>query len=127
MCNATYLEVLYLSNNSFSGTIPRCLIERNAREWNDTLRTPDLSDNRLEREVPESLDNCTMLEVLNLGNTLISGTFPYWLMNSTNIRVLVLRSNKFHGPIGCPAIKPAWPMLQIVDLASNNFSGKLLP
>ncbi|KAL7195002.1 hypothetical protein ACSBR1_035257 [Camellia fascicularis] len=32
MCNATYLEVLDLSNNSFSGTIPRCLIERNARE-----------------------------------------------------------------------------------------------
>ncbi|KAL7169600.1 hypothetical protein ACSBR2_034605 [Camellia fascicularis] len=151
MCNATYLEVLNLSNNSFSGTIPRCLIERNAREWKDTLRVPnlsknnlrgsipmtfpencglltlDLSDNHLERVVPESLANCPMLEVLNLGNNLISGTFPCWLMNSTSIRVLVLRSNKFHGSIGCPAIKPAWPMLQIVDLASNNFSGKLLP
>ncbi|CAL5422800.1 unnamed protein product [Camellia sinensis] len=115
MCNATYLEVLYLSNNSFSGTIPRCLIERNAREWNDTLKvlnlsknnlrgsipmtfpencglqTPNLTDNHLEREVPESLDNCTMLEVLNLGNTLIR----------------------------CPAIKPAWPMLQITMMANE--------
>ncbi|CAL5422793.1 unnamed protein product [Camellia sinensis] len=151
MCNATYLEVLDLSNNSFSGTILRCLIERNASGRNDTLgvlnlsknnlrgsipmtfpencglQTLDLSDNHLEREVPESLANCTMLEVLNLGNNLISGTFPCWLMNSTSIRVLVLRSNKFHRSIGCPAIKPAWPMLQIVDLASNNFSGKLLP
>ncbi|KAL7194995.1 hypothetical protein ACSBR1_035250 [Camellia fascicularis] len=148
MCNATYLEVLDLSNNSFSGTIPQCLIERNAREQlgvlnlsknnlrgsipmtfpeNCHLQTLDLSDNHLEREVPESLANCTMLEVLNLGNNLISGTFPCWLMNSTSIRVLVLRSNKFHGSIGCPAIKPARPMLQIVDLASNNFSGKLLP
>ncbi|CAL5422790.1 unnamed protein product [Camellia sinensis] len=151
MCNATYLEVLDLSNNSFSGTIPRCLIERNASGRNDTLgvlnlsknnlrgsipmtfpencglQTLDLSDNHLEREVPESLANCTMLEVLNLGNNLIRGTFPCWLMNSTSIRVLVLRSNKFHGSIGCPAIKPAWPMLQIFDLASNNFSGKLLP
>jgi len=47
-----------------------------------------------------------------------------------NLRVLVLRSNQFHGSIDCLEDEKCgeqFSSLQIVDLASNNFSGNLHP
>ena len=41
------------------------------------------------------------------------------------MHVLILRSNKFFGSVGCGRLNATWSILQIVDLASNNFSGKL--
>ncbi|KOM58052.1 hypothetical protein LR48_Vigan11g108500 [Vigna angularis] len=51
--------------------------------------------------------------------------FPCLLKNISTLRVLVLRKNNLHGHIGCPKTKGTWHMLQIVDLAINNFTGKL--
>ncbi|XP_052172398.1 receptor-like protein 7 [Diospyros lotus] len=148
ICKAFNLQVLDLSNNRFYGTIPRCLIESSTDTCgvlnlrnnsltgaiSDTfpqgcvLKTLDLNGNHLEGQVPASLANCLMLEVLNLGGNNISDQFPCFLMNSSSLRVLVLRSNKFQGGIGCPGVqKNVWPKLQIIDLASNNFSGVLPP
>ncbi|XWS59985.1 hypothetical protein CRYUN_Cryun08bG0169200 [Craigia yunnanensis] len=144
ICNSSYLQVLDLSNNYLSGPIPQCLnqmsvslgvlnLRRNNLSGiisdkfpeNCRLQTLDLNRNRVEGMVPRSLDNCKMLEVLDIGNNQISGTFPCHLKNIAKLRVLVLRYNKFNGNIHCPGNNSAWPMLQIVDLASNNFSGKL--
>ncbi|KAM7526512.1 hypothetical protein LguiA_016414 [Lonicera macranthoides] len=146
ICNASYLQVLDMSNNSLSGFIPLCLIEgsetlgvlnlgKNRLSGNISgmfsencgLETLDLHDNQLEGKIPESLANCTSLEVLNLGNNQINDMFPCFLNNSTNLRVLVLRSNMFHGGIQCPGVSKSWPNLQIIDIASNNFSGALIP
>ena len=91
-----------------------------------SLRTLDLNENLLDGKIPKSLANCKALEVLNLGNNGMNDTFPFWLKNISSLRVLVLRGNKFHGHIGCPDSNSTWPMLQIVDLALNNFNG-LLP
>ncbi|RVW84018.1 Receptor-like protein 12 [Vitis vinifera] len=143
ICNAHYLQVLDFSDNSLSGKIPSCLIENgdlavlNLRrnKFKGTipgefpghclLQTLDLNGNLLEGKIPESLANCKALEVLNLGNNRMNDIFPCWLKNISSLRVLVLRANKFHGPIGCPNSNSTWPMLQIVDLAWNNFSGVL--
>ncbi|XVF55059.1 hypothetical protein PTKIN_Ptkin06aG0006300 [Pterospermum kingtungense] len=144
ICNSLGLQVLDLSNNSLSGPIPPCLTEMsvslgvlNLRRNNlsgiisDTfpencgLQTLDLNRNQLEGEVPRSLANCKNLEVLDIGNNQINGTFPCHLENITTLHVLVLRFNKFNGAIHCPRINSSWPMLQIVDVASNNFSGTL--
>ncbi|KAL1816963.1 hypothetical protein ACET3Z_019537 [Daucus carota] len=144
ICEATYLQVLDLSNNGFSGVIPSCLLGQTdslvvmnlgnnkfSGDINGTfmencgLRTLDLHANSLQGNVPISLSKCTMLEVLNLGSNQINDTFPCFLKNSSSLRVLVLRSNKFHGEIYCQGPTSHWPNLQIIDIASNKFTGKL--
>ncbi|KAJ7950015.1 Receptor-like protein [Quillaja saponaria] len=144
ICNATSLQVLDLSHNNFSGTIPPCLTRfsdslgvLNLRKNKLTgyipdtfpaaclLQTLDLHGNNLGGPVPVSLAKCTALEVLDLGKNKINDTFPCLLKKISTIRVLVLQKNKFHGPIGCPMINGTWKMLQIVDIAFNNFTGKL--
>ncbi|TYH32487.1 hypothetical protein ES288_A01G256000v1 [Gossypium darwinii] len=144
ICNSTSLDVLDLSNNSLSGPIPQCLFQMNVSLGvlnlggnnlsgiiSDTfpesckLQTLDLNQNRLGGKVPKSLGNCKMLEVLDIGTNQINGNFPCHLKNIATLHVLILRSNKFNGHIDCPGNNSGWPLLQIFDLASNNFSGKL--
>ncbi|TYH32552.1 hypothetical protein ES288_A01G261000v1 [Gossypium darwinii] len=144
ICSSLYLRVLDMSDNYLSGPIPKCLTRMSASLGvlnlrgnnlsgiiSDTfpesckLQTLDLNQNRLEGKVPESLGNCKKLEVVKIGNNQISGSFPCHLKNISKLRILVLRSNKFNGSIHCHKNNIGWPMLQIVDLASNNFSGKL--
>ncbi|XP_030939024.1 receptor-like protein 6 isoform X2 [Quercus lobata] len=144
ICNATSLYFLDLSNNSLSGTIPHCLIAMsetlkvlNLRRNNLTgkisdvfpsncrLQTLSLNRNLLEGMVPNSLANCTNLELLDIGNNRIQDEFPCHLKDISSLRVLILRSNKFYGSVGCGGLNATWLILQIVDLASNDFSGKL--
>ncbi|CAL9002861.1 unnamed protein product [Prunus brigantina] len=144
ICNASYLQVLDVSNNSLSGLIPECLTAisgtlavLNLRRNNlsgtvpdkfpehCSLKTLDLNGNQIGGQFPKSLANCTMLEVLNLGNNQIADTFPCMLKSISTLRVLVLRSNKFYEHTGCLNTNETWPMLQIVDIAHNNFSGEI--
>ncbi|KAG2690921.1 hypothetical protein I3760_09G212800 [Carya illinoinensis] len=143
ICNILELQVLDMSNDSLSGTIPDCLFQNNhmavlnlesnnlSGKISDTfpgdcsLQTLTLNRNKLEGGLPKSLDNCRSLQVLDLGNNHIQDIFPCYLKNISSLRVLVLRSNKFYGSIGCPSHNATWPMLQIIDLGLNNFSGNL--
>ncbi|KAK2379018.1 receptor protein [Trifolium repens] len=143
LCNASNLQVLDISINNISGTIPSCLMNMtqtlvvlNLRMNNligtipDVfpsscgLRTLDLSKNNLDGQIPISLVKCSALEVLDLSNNNIVDRFPCLLKKISTLRVLVLRKNEFYGPIKCPATDDTWHMLQIIDLAFNNFSGK---
>ncbi|PRQ44334.1 putative leucine-rich repeat domain, L domain-containing protein [Rosa chinensis] len=143
ICNAG-ARVLDLSNNSLSGNIPQCLtqllslsvIDLGRNNLSGTipdnflnsceLQTLDLSNNQIQGWFPKSLVNCSRLKVLNIGNNNISDTFPCMLMSISTLHVLVLQSNKFYGSIGCPKTNDTWPVLQIIDLAHNNFNGDML-
>ncbi|KAK2432745.1 receptor protein [Trifolium repens] len=142
-CNISRLRALDLSHNSFDGSIPICLtrsstfrlLHLGGNQLNghvsDTfstscsLRFLDLSGNHLKGTIPKSLANCNHLEVLNLGNNQLFDGFPCFLNKISSLRVMILRSNKLHGSIECPNNIDPWETLQIVDLAANNFRGKL--
>ncbi|KAF8410845.1 hypothetical protein HHK36_003382 [Tetracentron sinense] len=145
ICNASSLAILDLSQNHMSGLIPQCfggmgntLIVLNLRGNNFhgsmpqnftegcSLQTLDFYGNQLKGKVSRFLANCKRLEVLDLGNNQINDTFPSWLENLPKLQVLILQSNKFYGLIGSPRIRNnSFPMLHILDLSSNAFTGDL--
>ncbi|KAK7390353.1 hypothetical protein VNO78_25658 [Psophocarpus tetragonolobus] len=143
LCDASLLQVLDLSINKISGIIPSCLMMvscievLNMKNNNlsgsipDTIPTScrlwslNLHGNALDGLVPKSLAYCSKLKVLDLGSNQITGGFPCFLNQISTLRILVLRNNKFVGTLRCPEANKTWEMLQIVDIAFNNFSGKL--
>ncbi|XP_078153591.1 receptor-like protein 6 [Carex rostrata] len=150
ICNASYLQVLDHSYNNFMGELPHCLLENTStlavlNVKNNKLtglfpqaisedcgfRTINLNGNNINGTLPRSLMNCASLEVLDLGNNEIDCVFPYWLGEMKDLKILVLRSNKFYGPVSKPISQSgindsaAFPMLQILDLSSNSFNGTL--
>ncbi|XP_039071548.1 receptor-like protein 19 [Hibiscus syriacus] len=56
---------------------------------------------------------------------MIHDTFPFWLAKLPSLKVLVLRANRFYGPITEFGAKSDFLKLRILDIASNNFSGDL--
>ncbi|KAM3354982.1 hypothetical protein ACQJBY_025626 [Aegilops geniculata] len=149
VCDASNLKVLDLSYNNFSGLIPSCLIEGrtlvvlNLREnhFKGTLsdnvsdhcnlQTIDLHGNNIQGQLPRSLSNCADLGILDIGNNRMVGTFPFWLGRLPRLRIIVLGSNLFYCSLTYPTrhrkSREYFSKLQIIDIASNNFSGNLDP
>jgi len=146
LCNASNLQVLDLSINKISGTMPACLMTMagtieviNLSKNNLTgsipdmfpascvVRTLNINGNHLHGPLPKSLSHCSSLKVLDIGSNQILCGFPCFLKNIPILSVLVLRNNKFHGTIECSHSQADkhWKMLQIVDISFNNFNGKL--
>jgi Leucine-rich repeat (LRR) protein len=146
ICNASSLRVLDISHNSLGGTVPQCLgnfsndlvvMDLRMNNFHGTipdtfvevnqLTTLVFNGNQLEGQLPKSLVNCTELEVLDLGNNKIIDFFPSWLEALPKLKVLVLKSNRFHGPIGNhKSSGEFFTKLRILDLSHNEFTG-LLP
>lgn len=145
ICNLEALQILDLSNNKFNGAIPRCFgnlstelsvldLKNNRLQGSIShislspkcsLEHLGLSGNLLEGSLPESLASCEQLEVLDVGNNNISDTFPLWLENLKEIKVLILKSNWFVGPIGNFKTDNPLMKLRIFDLSNNKFTGVL--
>ncbi|CAN6576104.1 unnamed protein product [Malus baccata var. baccata] len=113
------LQVLNLRRNNLTGSISDF-------EFPESLEFLELNQNQIHGQFPKSLAQCSELQVVNLENNQITDTFPCLLRNISSLRVLALRSNKFYGRIGCPEeTNGIWPMLQIIDIAHNNFHGEI--
>ncbi|KAK2432770.1 receptor protein [Trifolium repens] len=103
----------------------------------------NLADNNFNSLIPSGFRKLEKLRYLNLSYASFIGKIPIEISQLTIARnVLIsnnnivieeyiytscpsLAQNKFCGPIECPATDDTWHMLQIIDLAFNNFSGKL--
>ncbi|XP_028095703.1 receptor-like protein 43 [Camellia sinensis] len=126
ICNSSSLKILDLSHNNMSGVIPQCL-------GNSTLSVLDLRVNGFHGtiptfangELPRSLANCRHMEILDLGNNKLNDTFPYWLDSLPKLQVLILKSNRFHGPINSSRTIDPFCMLRIIDISHNEFTGFL--
>ncbi|KAK9102920.1 hypothetical protein Sjap_020174 [Stephania japonica] len=136
------LVELDLSNNHFSGSVPDGLSSINTLKMlklhgnnfhamphsfhnASNLVTIMIHENQIQGTIPRSLTNCKNLEILDLGINMMSDAFPCWLGSLPMLRVLSLRSNKFHGPLKCSKTKHGFPSLHFLDLSSNEFSGYL--
>ncbi|KAH9779605.1 Receptor-like protein 33 [Citrus sinensis] len=144
ICSLSSLQYLSLSHNNLSGTIPSCLgnfstqlifldLKNNSLEGHihdnfanaSYLRSLDLNSNKLEGPLPRSLANCRILEVVNVGKNMISDTFPCWLGSLPELKILVLRSNRFYGPLCKSNSTFPFQALRIIDLSHNEFTGSL--
>ena len=80
-----------------------------------------LSSSNLTGEVPSSICQLKNLSHLDLYNNAISGSFPRFLSNCTNLKYLDLGLNKFTGEI--PTSIGKMTQLQTLLLDSNFFNG----
>ncbi|KAG6404600.1 hypothetical protein SASPL_136850 [Salvia splendens] len=108
------LKVIDIGNNNISSNIPD-IFSMDCR-----LQYLALNNNSLEGKIPKSLKSCVSLEFMDVGNNKINDMFPCML--SSSLSVLVLHSNRFHGEVTC---NMTWPVLRILDISSNHFSGYL--
>ncbi|OMP04471.1 hypothetical protein COLO4_09595 [Corchorus olitorius] len=117
------LGSLDLSNNSLSGSLSSFLCHR--MKGTMSLQYLILSGNFLiSGELPHSLQNCTQLVILDMGENDLNGHIPTWLGSSfQDLEILNVRSNEFHGQI--PNELCALASLRILDLSQNNLSGFL--
>ncbi|TYG98880.1 hypothetical protein ES288_A10G152400v1 [Gossypium darwinii] len=118
--NFPVLDVLDIASNYFSGQLSIKFFHATHQ-----LRSLKIGGNKLEGKLPRSLANCQKLEVLDVRKNMIHDTFPNWLVKLPSLMVLILRSNKFYGSIHFSGDGNVFPMLHILDLASNNFSGEV--
>ncbi|KAD3066690.1 hypothetical protein E3N88_34570 [Mikania micrantha] len=145
ICELKSLQVLDLSSNKMSGTLPPCLRNLNNSlvgldlkqnnfhgpmmstcSHGSPMKKIDLSKNRFTGQVSKSLANCTNLEFLSLADNSFEDLFPLWLGTLPKLQVLLLRSNKFYGTIeSLSTINSPFLKLTVIDISNNYFSGQL--
>ncbi|GFP97534.1 probable inactive receptor kinase at5g10020 [Phtheirospermum japonicum] len=145
----TDLEILDLSSNTLTGSIPDLSqfqkltflsFQNNSLNGNlplavgslQKLLTVDLSSNRLDGLVPHSLFTSVTLTNLNLSGNLLTGPIPLdgshtsellVLSSSPPMESLDLSNNLLTG--GLPSGIGNWVRLKLLNLAFNNLSGHL--
>ncbi|XP_066340993.1 receptor-like protein EIX1 [Miscanthus floridulus] len=111
---STNLDTLSLFSNRLTGHIPESFCKY------QQLSVLDLSNNFLEGEPPLCLK---VMDYVALSNNSLSGKFPSFLQNSTNVFFLDLSWNKFSGRL------PIWigslTSLRFIRLSHNKFFGSI--
>ncbi|XP_037494937.1 receptor-like protein EIX2 [Jatropha curcas] len=113
---------LNLSNNLFSGVIPRDFMNM------QNLVFLNLANNNLSSKIPFSIGFLFKLQTLNLKNNKFSGELPFSLRNCTNLKFIDLSGNKLSSNVpiwfGKSSSSLQYP-LQYLSLRSNQFSGSM--
>ncbi|AES77339.1 putative leucine-rich repeat-containing, plant-type, leucine-rich repeat domain, L [Medicago truncatula] len=113
-----YLESLDLKGNKLSGLIPQTYMIGNS------LQQIDLSNNNLQGQLPRALVNNRRLEFFDVSYNNINDSFPFWMGELPELKVLSLTNNEFHGDIRCSGnMTCTFSKLHIIDLSHNDFSG----
>ncbi|TYI09344.1 hypothetical protein ES332_A09G066000v1 [Gossypium tomentosum] len=113
------LSVLNLNVNNFHGPVPQAWLNGNK------LKMINLGKNKLTGKLPRSMARCRMLEFFDIGNNQIRDTYPFWLASLSKLKILILRSNRFHGEIKSGEFNSVFPKLRVIDISNNGFIGFL--
>ncbi|KAL3735587.1 hypothetical protein ACJRO7_024672 [Eucalyptus globulus] len=124
ICEMKGLQVLDLSHNNFTGTIPQCL-----KNISNSLLVLEMQENGLSGTISLTFTKDAALRNLHLnGNQLkapLNDTFPRWLEILPSPRVLVLPSNRLHGSIANAGTEFPFLQLRIFDCSSNELISPL--
>jgi Leucine-rich repeat (LRR) protein len=116
------LRRLALAGNLLSGQIPDELSQLCGR-----IVVLDLSSNQLVGGLPASFAKCRSLEVLDLGGNQLSGDFVNTVVSTiSSLRVLRLSFNNITGPNPLPVLAAGCPLLEVIDLGSNELNGEIM-
>ncbi|KAM0013054.1 putative leucine-rich repeat-containing, plant-type, leucine-rich repeat domain superfamily [Helianthus debilis subsp. tardiflorus] len=112
------IEALNLANNHLSGAIPDCWVK-----W-QSLTFLNLENNNLSGVIPTTMGYLSYLVSLNMCKNKLSGRLPASLMWLKELQILEFASNELVGSI------PTWIGtelldLRILNLRSNNFDGTI--
>ncbi|KAI9378773.1 hypothetical protein POPTR_018G145512v4 [Populus trichocarpa] len=111
------LEVLFMSDNGFNGSIPFSLGNISS------LQAFDLSNNSLQGQIPGWIGNMSSLEFLDLSRNNFSGRLPPRFGTSSNLRYVYLSRNKLQGPIAM-TFYDSFEIFTL-DLSHNNLTGTI--
>ncbi|KAI5593857.1 hypothetical protein BDE02_03G038300 [Populus trichocarpa] len=111
------LEVLFMSDNGFNGSIPFSLGNISS------LQVLDLSNNSLQGQIPRWIGNMSSLEFLDLSENNFSGRLPPRFNTSSNLRYVYLSRNKLQGPIAMTFYNSS--EIFALDLSHNNLTGSI--
>ncbi|KAG6419740.1 hypothetical protein SASPL_116252 [Salvia splendens] len=111
-------QFIYLSSNKLEGPLPQV---------GDALKELDLSNNSFYGGIAHFLCDETYptysLEILHLGENLLSGELPDCWNKWPSLRYLSLGNNQMHGSI--PTSMGFLANLESLNLQNNRFSGKI--
>lgn len=114
----TSLKYLYFAGNSLSGNIPANIGDLT------NLRHFEVSNNSdLMGEIPTSIGNLHLLELLSINDTKISGNIPAGLGTLTHLKTISLTSNQLFGSV--PKELGNLSQLNGLFLSRNHLSGDL--
>ncbi|KAM5552463.1 hypothetical protein ABKV19_027023 [Rosa sericea] len=113
------LQHLYLSSNSFWGSIPEFIISN----LSSSLKTLDLSYNVFNGSIPQSLGKLSQLVSLDLSHNIFNGFIPQSLGKLSQLVSLDLSNNVFKGSI--PQSLGKLSQLVSLDLTGNIFNGSI--
>lgn len=108
------LANVFLSNNSFSGSIPDQFVEM------DQLQHLDLSDNHLIGRPPALLFSLPNISYLNLSSNALSGSLPEHLRCGDGLSLVDLSDNRLIGQL--PSCLNAEADNRMVKIGGNCFS-----
>ncbi|KAJ6958350.1 receptor-like protein 15 [Populus alba x Populus x berolinensis] len=117
--NNTKLEVLYLVNNSLSGSFQL------ANHSLISLSHLDISRNRIHNQIPIEIGACFPgLVFLNLSINDFSGSIPSSISNMSSLKILDLSNNGLSGNIPEQLVKGCLS-LGVLMLSNNHLKGQL--
>ncbi|XVF55869.1 hypothetical protein PTKIN_Ptkin06aG0071000 [Pterospermum kingtungense] len=107
-----------VSENYVTGPVSASVIVKNC-----SLIALDLSENKLQGEVPPEISNCNNLTVLNLWGNNFTGPIPSEIGSLLTLEGLLLGGNSFARVI--PESLLNLKNLAFLDLSRNNFGGEI--
>ncbi|KAG6780302.1 hypothetical protein POTOM_013156 [Populus tomentosa] len=114
--NFTNLKAIDLSKNHFKGSIPRDFCKL------DHLKYLDFSENNLSGYIPSCFSPSSLIHV-HLSKNRLSGPLTYGFYNSSSLVTMDLQDNSFTGSI------PNWigklSSLSVLVLRANHFDGEI--